>query len=646
MRARNEAEAGARRSDRAVVRPADARPSAVGLNGPLSSAVVQQLQHAAGNATVARMVAARGPHQQGASSGHRPEPATARPAPNGHPGPTGPTGHVVQRAGETPADRGDDGQREGTGRAASGPAGTLSATADHAAVAGAATVGGSFTDPAFSTPTSYATGTGAPFGTALAAGYGAVSGAVSAVGARNARGRAEPGSAEHRAADSDYRTARADAAQNTSQTVGQVHTGAGGAMNQSGNFNPAEYSDPLAAGAGVGVVTGGLQAGRFLRKALRANERAVRLREVIDREESAYEGYKAQVNAAYERVELLREAVASYQDELRLLEEIKRLQAKQQNLGRSSKQRAADLQEELYGGPAAGQAPGSVGDMSPTRRERIGQMLELGAESSSASSSSDSETEAPPPRRAAQPTPAPAPPVEEAIDMAEVNAALQHCQQELVAARKTLADAVNLRQKMKDAVESVIGDMARYANGDSEEVTVRMVQLYAEAKNADGRHMKLATAIAGAMGVSASVASLVATAAVAAGATAGAGVLAATPLGWALAGVAAITGAGIAGRKTLHLFEKRWEQTKPENTGEERLGTWRHLGRTLRFWRPAAPNERREYARVLYEAAMTTQEPDQAERLQNTLDALGITRDRLSDDPEVGIALIARKMAS
>lgn len=674
MRARKEPEATTRQPGGAVTRPAEARRSAVGPHGPLSSADIQRLQLTAGNAVVARMVAARDRPRHAPDDARRPGSSPARPAPSPH---SAPADRVVQRAGdrtggqpveETGADRGTAGGGAGTGLAASGPAGMLGVTADHAAMAGGATVGGHFSDPTYSTPTSYATGTGAPFGSALAAAYGAVRGVVDAVRARRARGRAVPGSAEQQAADAEYRTARADAAQDAMQAGGQVLTGAGGAMNQSGNFTPAAYSEPLAAGTGVGVVTGGLQAGRFLRKALRANERAVGLRKVIDQEESSYEGYQAQVNAAYRRVELLREAVDGYRVALEHAKEAERSRARRRNPERSSKQRVADLHEELYGGPMTEWEPGGSEEISATRRARISELLDLGAESSDSDSGAaptpgvtrrartselldlrvGSSAPGAAPTRGAPPAPlAPDQTVEEPIDVAEVSADLQRCQRELDAARETLREADELRRTMQEAVRTVIGQMERYANGDTQDVTLRDFQRYAEEKNKDGRRMKLATAIAGATGASASVASLVATAAVAAGATAGAGALAATPLGWALAGVAAVAGAGIAGRKTLHLFKKRWEQTKPENTGEERLSTWRHLGRTLRFWRETGPNERREYARLFYEAVMAPQQPPvQAERIQNTLDVLGISRERLSGDPEVAIALIARKVAS
>ena len=211
------------------------------------------------------------------------------------------------------------------------------------------------------------------------------------------------------------------------------------------------------------------------------------------------------------------------------------------------------------------------------------------------------------------------------------------------------------RQRARDAMERALGEAAeevkRHREGAPGEISLRMIQAYAVRKNDRGTIKKVITAAGGALGSAGAVASLVASIAVAAGATAGASALLATPVGWGLAGAAAVAGLGLASYKLWKYFAKRWEQAAEPGTegGATRFGLER-LGNTLAFWRKTGPGKREEYAAALYRMARGGQGADQlrTEEARKTVAALGLDWDALgmSAEPESAKKLIAAKLAS
>ncbi|MFF0113585.1 hypothetical protein [Streptomyces prasinus] len=564
-----------REAGRALVRPVDARAPVGTPAGPLSPDAVRQLQRAAGNAAVAGLVA-RERHEQRPDRGHR------RAAGDGV---------AVQRTGErAPAEDGSERRRtERSGRAVSGPVAAADVTANSTGMAGGATVAGQYDIPTHSTDTSYATGVQAPFLSTLVAGYGAATSASTARTARREREAAAPGSGEHRAANSAYRSAAADTAQHTSNFAGQVLTGTGGAMNLAGQ-NVSLYNSVLAPGAGAALPAGAIQAGRYLRKGLHAHQRARELKELIVREE--IEPLRALV-AAKEQVLAQRVLLADLRKDLAHWEE-----------------RALTLGEQLEQDPSFGRTD-RMDDLPPERRELSRELFDI-----------------------------------QIIGLPAIRDHIASAEQGLA---RALADQDH-REAYRAALEAALHELAgevrdSYADR-TRPVSLRTIQLYALYKNRRGRRNKLVQAVSGATGASGSVAGLVSAAAVGAGATAGAGVLVATPVGWALAGAAAATGLGLASKDAWHYFAKRWEQTAENHPDGHDGDLLEHLGETLAFWRQTGPNQREEYARVLYEFSTAAPLPERVTEARNTLTALGLDWNGLPAEPQAAIKEIARKMAS
>ncbi len=223
------------------------------------------------------------------------------------------------------------------------------------------------------------------------------------------------------------------------------------------------------------------------------------------------------------------------------------------------------------------------------------------------------------------------------------------------AARDEARAANRLRLEAKLAMERALTEAAaevkRHREGAPGEVSLLMIQAYAVRKNNRGLIKKVITAAGGALGSAGAVASLVASIAVAAGATAGASALLATPVGWALAAAAAVTGLGLASYKLWKYVAKRWEQTAALGTdGKPTSPTLDRIGNTLAFWRTAGPGKREEYASALYGMAKgdANADPVRTEEARKTIGALGLDWEGLNmhKDPESAKKLIAAKLAS
>ncbi|MFJ2173583.1 hypothetical protein ACIOHE_11805 [Streptomyces sp. NPDC087851] len=218
--------------------------------------------------------------------------------------------------------------------------------------------------------------------------------------------------------------------------------------------------------------------------------------------------------------------------------------------------------------------------------------------------------------------------------------------QEAVTAHATAVREAARREQAQQAISRALNEFAeavgRHERGGDDQVTLRQIQLYAIGKNKRGVIKKMTSALAGALGVSASVASLISTIAIAAGATAGAAVLVTTPVGWGLAAAAATVALGLASYKAWKTVARRWEQTAAEAPDD---GTLQHLGKTLAFWRKTGPSKREEYAVALYRFADGA-DPVQAEIARNTVRTLGLDWGRIKSDKESATQLIAAKMAS
>ncbi|MCP2342453.1 eCIS core domain-containing protein [Actinomadura rupiterrae] len=134
------------------------------------------------------------------------------------------------------------------------------------------------------------------------------------------------------------------------------------------------------------------------------------------------------------------------------------------------------------------------------------------------------------------------------------------------------------------------------------EALLEAVAEYAHKKNKRGVWKKglsaasaFSAAIGGAAGLAASIA-------VATGAVAGAGALAATPVGWAFAGLAASLGLMLAAYKTSKFLNKRWKAAKTDENGVERP-TRERLLLTINVFRKLGPSKREIVAGTLFDLA-------------------------------------------
>lgn len=130
--------------------------------------------------------------------------------------------------------------------------------------------------------------------------------------------------------------------------------------------------------------------------------------------------------------------------------------------------------------------------------------------------------------------------------------------------------------------------------------TLLEINAYAFSKNYSGTIKKLLSSVGGLFATAGGAAML----AVSIAALAGGGALVmATPVGWALAGVAAAIGLGLAGFKAIKWLKKRWAMAATDKAGTART-TGDRLATTLAFWKPAGKSRRELYGKKLLEYAL------------------------------------------
>jgi hypothetical protein len=211
---------------------------------------------------------------------------------------------------------------------------------------------------------------------------------------------------------------------------------------------------------------------------------------------------------------------------------------------------------------------------------------------------------------------------------------------------------INKQKALSAAMTTALNDAAVEVKRDNsgkitESVSLLMIQAYAFKKNNRGWMKKTITAMGSAVGAAGGVASLVASIALAAGVAAGAGILVATPIGWALGGIAAVIGLGLAGYQSWKFFRKRWKLTEFNAEGEKQAGIDR-LGQTLAFWKKVGPSKREAYADALFGMAADDTNKTRQEQAQKTIEALDLDWAKLDmkKDPASSKALIAAKLGS
>ncbi|WP_370061339.1 hypothetical protein [Streptacidiphilus sp. MAP5-3] len=237
------------------------------------------------------------------------------------------------------------------------------------------------------------------------------------------------------------------------------------------------------------------------------------------------------------------------------------------------------------------------------------------------------------------------------LEVHEWSRRLDAAQEGLTQALARQQQREDVRRAMDHALAEAAEEVNQHTSGAPRQISLRMIQAYAVRKNQRGRIKKIIAATGGALGASGSVAALVTSIAVAAGTAAGAGLFVASPIGWALAGAAALVGLGLASYKAWKFFAKRWDQTaEPDAEGKPTRAVRDRLGSTLAFWKRTGPSKRQEYAAALYGMAQNSPDADpvRTREARDTIAALGLDWDELamSDEPESAKKLIAAKLAS
>jgi hypothetical protein len=195
--------------------------------------------------------------------------------------------------------------------------------------------------------------------------------------------------------------------------------------------------------------------------------------------------------------------------------------------------------------------------------------------------------------------------------------------------------------------KAVTEEAAVVTAGKTEQISLRMIQAFAMEKNYQGLIKKAVNTAGSLLATAGGVAGTVAAIAIASGVAAGASLLVATPVGWALAGMAAVIGLGMAGYTAWRFFSKRWDRTATDATGNK-VGTLERIGKTLAFWKSTGPSKRDIYATRLYDLAKDGSDAKRMEEARATIKALGLSWVGLNMDGNkaASVKLIAAKMAS
>lgn len=258
--------------------------------------------------------------------------------------------------------------------------------------------------------------------------------------------------------------------------------------------------------------------------------------------------------------------------------------------------------------------------------------------------------------------------------LAEANLELFKSRQKLAAARSAakknlveLTDKVAVRQAAVDQLEAKIRDakteiqsteqakitteaalleyQQRAAKGEQSPADIRA---YAMHKNSAGWKKKLVSTVAGFIGVGGGMAATLAAFA-GAGLAAGVSMAAATPVGWALCGAAAVAGLALAGYAFWKWASKRYDRLVNEGGAERGFKTF--LKSINPFAKGIPDSQRQKMAVRLYELAggsapdATPQDVLEAQKLIADL-GLDWNSLKMKDHRDASLKLIHAKMAS
>lgn len=200
-------------------------------------------------------------------------------------------------------------------------------------------------------------------------------------------------------------------------------------------------------------------------------------------------------------------------------------------------------------------------------------------------------------------------------------------------------------QAKADAEAALVEHQQRAAKGEQSPADIRA---YAMHKNSAGWKKKLVSTVAGFIGVGGGLAATLAAFA-GAGLAAGVSLAAATPVGWALCGAAAVAGLALAGYAFWKWASKRYERLVNEGGAERGFKTF--LKSINPFAKGIPDSQRQKMSVRLYELAGGTAPdatPQDVVEAQKLIADLGLDWNSLNmkDHRDAALKLIHAKMAS
>lgn len=199
-----------------------------------------------------------------------------------------------------------------------------------------------------------------------------------------------------------------------------------------------------------------------------------------------------------------------------------------------------------------------------------------------------------------------------------------------------------MTQQRDDAQTKLREMVTRSQNGQE---TAEDIQLYAKTKNQGGIVKKSIGIIGGAIGLGGGIAATIGTLAFASVGLAASVAVAATPVGWAMGGLAALIGLGMAGYAFWKWFSKRLDRAKKQEglTGAKAFFT------ALNPFKKVGTSHREHMAQRLWDLANSGSDAEKT-KSKEVIEALGLDWNELHmDDPtqkEHAIKLIHDKMGS
>ncbi|MDE3202593.1 MAG: hypothetical protein KGQ66_00030 [Acidobacteriota bacterium] len=202
----------------------------------------------------------------------------------------------------------------------------------------------------------------------------------------------------------------------------------------------------------------------------------------------------------------------------------------------------------------------------------------------------------------------------------QAQAQLITCNNEVARTLVPLQEQQQIQQAAKQKAEDLKAKVSKeWVTGKEGVADTDEIMAYALRKNRRGFFKKLTTTLGAATGTAAGIAALVVAGLVAAGAG---GALMATPVGWSLAGAAAVVTVGMLAYKVGRLIHKRYKtfEAERENAGKK-ASFWKTLGKAFNPTKKAE-SKREAYAKRLFDLARGDSGQDETQKARQLIGRL------------------------